>query len=248
MMDPVRYQIVKEQPNQDARKMLIYISKILQNIANGITDPKENFLVPFKEYLTESVPKIKEFYQNMMEEPENKIFLKIDLSKTIKQTLATLHKLVYFYDEEIYDVFNDVYVDGGKIFLENEETGVFEERSLSISNHIKKQLQEIGKPKEYLQKVYKMERFFKLYKGKNKHKKPHVKLMKEKNDLFKRKLFKRQTKCYLKIVEIQKNYIKKVDTLKITSKEITVVVKNTQQNLDDMNKILSNMNYLNLKN
>jgi hypothetical protein len=91
-----------------------------------------------------------------------------------------------------------------KILIENEETGIFEEKPESVSHFIKDSLTKIGRPKEYLQKVYKLERFFKLKKPKSFPK--HVKLMKEKNEKFRKKFFKSRTKFCNNHNNNQKNF------------------------------------------
>jgi hypothetical protein len=64
LVTPSYYGLVSEPPTQSAQKELINVSRIFQNLANE-TNPsdKNSFLKPFDEFVQQEIPKLREFYE-----------------------------------------------------------------------------------------------------------------------------------------------------------------------------------------
>jgi len=63
---PESYGLVKKQPSKAARRSLVLITKVLQNLANEIVfGKKEVYMVKMNDFLTSNIPKLATFYQRI---------------------------------------------------------------------------------------------------------------------------------------------------------------------------------------
>ena len=68
IVTPQVYGLCKEMPNDQERKVLTLISKVLQNIANGTTfGRKEQHLTPLNGFVSQATPRVQDFVEKLIE-------------------------------------------------------------------------------------------------------------------------------------------------------------------------------------
>jgi hypothetical protein len=55
-----------EPPNQVAQRQLVLIAKVLQSLANMANTKKEQFMDNMSDFLEKNIPKMKQFYDNLL--------------------------------------------------------------------------------------------------------------------------------------------------------------------------------------
>ena len=67
LINPVHYAMTTEPPSKSVKKELTNISRILQNLANETAPSDKNpFLAPFDEFVEQEIPKIRDFYRDIV--------------------------------------------------------------------------------------------------------------------------------------------------------------------------------------
>lgn len=70
IMDPVKYKIFSGKLTPEAQRFLLIISKILQNLSNGIMTPiKEKYMAPFTNLIKKWLPSLKYFFDKISNGP-----------------------------------------------------------------------------------------------------------------------------------------------------------------------------------
>jgi len=64
---PESYGLVKKVPSKNARRSLVLITKVLQNLANEIVfGKKESYMLKMNDFITTNIPKLTQFYQRLL--------------------------------------------------------------------------------------------------------------------------------------------------------------------------------------
>jgi len=64
---PESYGLVKKIPSKNARRSLVLITKVLQNLANEIVfGKKESYMLKMNDFITTNIPKLTQFYQRLL--------------------------------------------------------------------------------------------------------------------------------------------------------------------------------------
>ena len=72
LTSPVQFGLTKTKPNDQATRMLILISKALQNLANGIEfGGKEKHMIQINELVTQNLEKVRQYFDTISMVPEN---------------------------------------------------------------------------------------------------------------------------------------------------------------------------------
>jgi len=68
---PESYGLVKKRPSKAARRSLVLITKVLQNLANEIVfGQKEAYMVKVNDFISSNIPKLASFYQKIIMIPQ----------------------------------------------------------------------------------------------------------------------------------------------------------------------------------
>jgi len=88
---PEAYGIVEEPPSASARRLLILITKVLQNLSNDIEfGSKEPYMTKMNDFIQSNRLKLGQFYERLVK-PSGKAPINIDMPRNIKNvSLATL--------------------------------------------------------------------------------------------------------------------------------------------------------------
>jgi len=78
VFSPEGFGLVEEAPPPLPRRTLILVAKILQAIGNGVPFQKEEYMIPFNEFVEKSIPRIEAFFEKISEIPN-------DVDNPIKQ-------------------------------------------------------------------------------------------------------------------------------------------------------------------
>jgi len=64
---PESYGLIKKVPSKNARRNLVLITKVLQNLANEIVfGKKESYMLKMNDFITTNIPKLTQFYQKLL--------------------------------------------------------------------------------------------------------------------------------------------------------------------------------------
>jgi len=88
---PEAYGIVEEPPSADARRLLILITKVLQNLSNDVEfGSKEPYMTKMNDFIHSNRDKLSAFYEKLIK-PSVKQAVAVDLPKNMKQvSVATI--------------------------------------------------------------------------------------------------------------------------------------------------------------
>lgn len=89
------------EPGNDARRFFIIITKVLQNLANGIvSNKKEEFMVHFEPWLQTNIPTIKQFFEDIAKPAETIIPIEDEVKdEELEEGKAVTHRFVFNYAE-----------------------------------------------------------------------------------------------------------------------------------------------------
>jgi len=96
IFSPDGFNLVPEPPSKDERRALTLISKVLQNISNGVMfGKKEPFMESANDFVSEQIPVISQYFQDIAEAPTSQIIPSTrDLSE--EERVRDMSKLVRF--------------------------------------------------------------------------------------------------------------------------------------------------------
>jgi len=67
---PESYGLVKNSPSKAARRSLVLITKVLQNLANELQfGSKESYMLKVNDFISTNIPKLSNFYKNLLTIP-----------------------------------------------------------------------------------------------------------------------------------------------------------------------------------
>lgn len=98
MIAPERFNLVKGELSKDARRNLMSVSKVIQNMANGMTSFKEEYMKPMDEFLQKNGPNCSSFLDAIAQHPPDAPpplpldTLPLELSKEAKECLLAIHQ------------------------------------------------------------------------------------------------------------------------------------------------------------
>jgi len=87
---PEAYGIVEEPPSPDSRRLLILITKVLQNLSNDVEfGSKEPYMTKMNDFIQSNRPKLTTFYENLLK-PPTKPPVPCEMPKNIKSLNLTI--------------------------------------------------------------------------------------------------------------------------------------------------------------
>jgi len=90
---PEAYGIVEEPPSASARRLLILITKVLQNLSNDVEfGSKEPYMTKMNDFIQSNRVKLGQFYDRLVK-PSPKPAVEIDMPKNIKQVSLSVLSL-----------------------------------------------------------------------------------------------------------------------------------------------------------
>jgi len=94
---PDTYGLTPKPPSQAARRNLILVAKVLQNVANEVTfGKKEEYMVKMNDFITVNIPKLYGFYKELLEPA--KIITQVEVPEitpvVINNSIITIHNQI----------------------------------------------------------------------------------------------------------------------------------------------------------
>jgi len=132
---PESYGLVKVPPSRAARRNLVLITKVLQNLANEVAfGKKESYMVKMNDFINSNIPKLAQFYEMLLKIPEDQPPTQpVEITAQVKNnSLAFIYNHICQIKSKI-----DSYLTGDKEIQKRE-----------LHTKIEKLIKEIGEPFE----------------------------------------------------------------------------------------------------
>eukprot|EP01130_Rhizamoeba_saxonica_P005967 TRINITY_DN2364_c0_g2_i1.p1 TRINITY_DN2364_c0_g2~~TRINITY_DN2364_c0_g2_i1.p1 ORF type:complete len:1839 (+),score=361.72 TRINITY_DN2364_c0_g2_i1:78-5519(+) len=110
---PHVYGFISEPPSPTSQRQLVLISKVLQNIANLVLpSKKEAFMAALTDFIELNIPKVIDFYEEIMIPPPTRDIIFIEVPRTAKMNaLCTLYGMFHSKSDKIKGYFVDNYLE-----------------------------------------------------------------------------------------------------------------------------------------